>query len=657
MTSAAAARVAYAYATVVGGLVPDDLLSAYETLVIDNGWTASNVAADLAASALVLGSNGVYASKTVQVVSYSPALYAGMDVGNGTVRLTVACNCASTASSAGAFGSTWNVGPATSFAADLGTGVVTSEGGNGTSATLVALRTYPNVVLQTLTLAPGDGNPVSVSHTLAAPPAGFGVAFAANTFATPTSNVGVRAVAGGCAVGTVASRVTSEVRARAAYVGASATMERLSDDGASYTTTFELTPPASVSVLVAHGLDGAAAVRILGAAADDLASGALLPAHVVAETARTRFGVAPAPKAAAASIAELADDVNFHRLQLDAAVRAVADASPSDVGLDADMWVVPALLLLRPESARPFIEARVAALPGAREAARERGFAGACFLPPELANPYADAQAPLPLYRTGLAACAAWDFFRVTRDAAWLRETGYPLLRDVADFFVGAVRNNASIPRVTTPEGGVSDDDAFTNAVAFLAVRAALESSYELGFAGKPAWQALVDAEDAFGKPPLLAGSTTKPTWPLRYTPPVSYLAMATPTTTATLASAAFYAIRAQEQSLAADQLADVRQAHAITTALLRDAAKRTRPWGVVRDPALAGAYVLLFLTAYAGLEVEGGINQLRYQYAPYGVPLPARTGAVFPPHFESIAVRTGTDAGAFLITNQLTFP
>jgi len=650
-----ASQAAYAYATVVGGLIPDDLLAAYVAL----GWTASNVAADLAASPLVLGTQAPYAPKTLQVTEYTPSTYAGLALANGTLRLPVACNCASTAPSTTAFGSVWNVGPAASFAADLGTGVLASSNADGSAAaTLVALRTYPNLVLHALTLGPSD-SPLTVSHTLVAPPGACGVAFAANTFATPTSNVVVRAVAGSGAVGTVASRELTDVRARAAYVGATPAMEALSADGAAYTSTFTITPPATLAVLVAHGLEKAPAVRLLGAAADDLSSGVLLPAHAAAATARTRFGLTLAPKPAATP--SLAADVAFQQLQLDASALAAANAGPASLGLDADLHVVPALLLLRPESARPFLDARVAALPAAREAARERGFAGALFLPPELANPFADAQAPLPLYRTGLVARAAWDYFRATRDVGWLRDAGYLLLRDAADLFASATRcapPPLTVPRVLTQNNATSDDDAFTNACAFVALRNALEASYELGFAGKPAWQALVDAEDGFGTPVLLAGAATTWTWPLQWTPAYSTLTLPAPTpTTPDMATAAFYAQRAQEQPLAADQLADVTQAHAIVTALLQQATIATRPWGVVDDPALAGALQLLHLTVFAGLRVEGGINQMRYQYAPYGVPQPVNTGAVLPQHYQSLAVRTGTDAGAFLITNQLTYP
>src|SRR6516162_4841785 len=46
---------------------------------------------------------------------------------------------------------------------------------------------------------------------------------------------------------------------------------------------------------------------------------------------------------------------------------------------DSDTWIMPALLLLHPERARPLVDFRARTLAAARERARQHGFAGAMF--------------------------------------------------------------------------------------------------------------------------------------------------------------------------------------------------------------------------------------------------------------------------------------
>lgn len=684
--------VAYAWATAVGGLVPDAELAYYGPRL----GLGCNVLAEITASPACAGlatyaySGGVDDPRCLTVVpaAGANAPYVGLALGNAALRLAVGRDGASVGAAAvdgmPSFASSFSFSLSLQGAAaevDLRAGVVTATGDpRGWSSTLVALRQYPNVVLQTLCL--GDAG--TVVHTLSAPSDGcaFAASFSAATVLTPGSNVLLRSVSGACSVGSVGSPDVGHALVRAAYVvpfGAAQPVERLVAGGGAYATSFSVAAPATVSVLVAHGLPPAIAARVLGAAADDLASGRLLADHARAEAACTRARVAVTLKAKAVSTPALVEDAAFHQLQLDAAVHALACVCPADVGLDADVWVVPPLLLTNPEAARPFVDARCAALPAAHASARERGFKGALFL--EAGETDAD-DAYLPLFRTGLASQAAWNFFRASHDRKWLSDVGYALLQGAADLFVSAMPSPsaAAVPRVRGIDGVSSDDDPFTNVLAYLAVKNALEGSYELGFAGKAAWIAVFDATDTFGRHPLVAAVTAETAplacWPLGFvahpepgpgTVAVAALRMGSglgwggldaETASAALtgvARSAFLALRAQVTTNNLQAAQDAADAHAALTAAARLAVGR--PWGVVRDPRVCGAYLLMHLSTFGQLFVDGGINRARYAYAPYAVPEPPRAGGVLPRHFASLAFYTGVEAGDFLVTNSQTFP
>ena len=90
---------------------------------------------------------------------------------------------------------------------------------------------------------------------------------------------------------------------------------------------------------------------------------------------------------------------------------------------------------------------------------------------------------------------AQWRYFLGTGDADWLRQCGYPVLRDVADFWASRVSevvhaDQYEIRDVTGPNGAIAhvDDDAYTNAIARRVMEAATEAAHRLGVSAKPEW-------------------------------------------------------------------------------------------------------------------------------------------------------------------------
>lgn len=166
---------------------------------------------------------------------------------------------------------------------------------------------------------------------------------------------------------------------------------------------------------------------------------------------------------------------------------------------DADTWMFPALLLLHPELARQMIDYRYDRIAVARRYAFEHGYKGAMF-PWESADtgfedtPVFALTGPFEHSVTGCVGFAAWQYYCVTGDREWLREKGWPLLKETADFWLS---------RVTLGEDGKYhvynvvgadewaeniDDDAFTNGVAKVNLLSATKAAKVLGQTPDPKW-------------------------------------------------------------------------------------------------------------------------------------------------------------------------
>ncbi len=152
---------------------------------------------------------------------------------------------------------------------------------------------------------------------------------------------------------------------------------------------------------------------------------------------------------------------------------------------DADFWIYPALLLINPEAAKSMLEYRWERLDMAKQNAAAHGYQGAMF--PWESGSSGEEQTSL-LYLTGPfqhhitsdVGLAFWRYYCVTQDAKWLRERGFPVLKEVADFWVSRAEKNAEgayeIKNVVgSDEFAINvDNDAFTNGAARQVLKAAV---------------------------------------------------------------------------------------------------------------------------------------------------------------------------------------
>lgn len=171
---------------------------------------------------------------------------------------------------------------------------------------------------------------------------------------------------------------------------------------------------------------------------------------------------------------------------------------------DTELWMYPPLLLLQPEMAKSVLEYRFQRLGAAKQNAFSHGYEGAMF-PWESSDegsedtPVWALTGPFQHHITGCVGWAFWKYYLVTRDKKWLIERGYPVLKEVADFWTSRVeRNGPGRYEINNVIGANEwqeniDNNAFTNGMAITVLRYATQAARELGLEPDPDWNHVAD--------------------------------------------------------------------------------------------------------------------------------------------------------------------
>lgn len=169
---------------------------------------------------------------------------------------------------------------------------------------------------------------------------------------------------------------------------------------------------------------------------------------------------------------------------------------------DTELWMYPPMLLLNQDIARSMLDYRFDRLPAARKKALAYGYRGAMFPwesddSGEEATPTHALTGPFEHHITADIGIACWNYYCVTRDVRWLQREGYPLLKEIADFWTSRVTRNQdgsySIHNVTGADeyaNGVTDN-AFTNGAASLALKYACQAAEICGEKVPEIWRAI----------------------------------------------------------------------------------------------------------------------------------------------------------------------
>lgn len=208
-------------------------------------------------------------------------------------------------------------------------------------------------------------------------------------------------------------------------------------------------------------------------------------------------------------------DIRFALYHLYSFARAGTAYSLSPMGLsglgynghvfwDTEIWMYPPLLILQPEIAKSLLEYRYERLEAAKQNAFAHGYDGAMF-PWESAGdgsedtPVWALTGPFQHHISGDIGWAFWKYYQVTKDKEWLRERGYPVLREVADFWASRVERNGigqydinNVIGANEWEENI-DNNAFTNGMAITVLRQATQAAKTLGMLPNPDWEHVAD--------------------------------------------------------------------------------------------------------------------------------------------------------------------
>jgi hypothetical protein len=156
---------------------------------------------------------------------------------------------------------------------------------------------------------------------------------------------------------------------------------------------------------------------------------------------------------------------------------------------EGDIWFLPLLCILKPDIARSILEERYNTLNMARQISNGYGYSGAKF--PYNTDIigyrnliYYDTKGSVSVFNNALISINVWNYYRVTRDKEWLQNKGYPIMKDISNFFVSLItveNNKYSLDNVySLSNNSEQSNNSFTNNMVKLSLKYVIEASYEL---------------------------------------------------------------------------------------------------------------------------------------------------------------------------------
>ncbi len=167
---------------------------------------------------------------------------------------------------------------------------------------------------------------------------------------------------------------------------------------------------------------------------------------------------------------------------------------------DTELWMFPPLLVFNQDIARSLVNYRSDRLPQAKQRAINYGYDGAMF-PWESDDTGEEATPPFALtgpfehHITADIAIAFWNYYRVTKNEKWLKEKGYQVIKEIADFWVSRVSLNEDGSYSINNVVGANEfapnvnDNAFTNGAAITSLNYAIKASEALEIEPNPEWR------------------------------------------------------------------------------------------------------------------------------------------------------------------------
>ncbi len=206
-------------------------------------------------------------------------------------------------------------------------------------------------------------------------------------------------------------------------------------------------------------------------------------------------------------------DIRFALFNLYSSIRKNTNYSIPPMGLtnldyyghifwDSELWMYPPLLILNPDLAKAMIDYRIKHITAARKKAFSYGYKGIMF--PwesddigEESTPTWALTGPFEHHITAVVGLALWNHYAVTQDKTWLKETAYPILINIADFWLSRstkdTNGNLHILNVVGADEYAEnvDNNAFTNGSVISLFKHIIEASKILNKPVHPEWEEL----------------------------------------------------------------------------------------------------------------------------------------------------------------------
>ncbi len=176
----------------------------------------------------------------------------------------------------------------------------------------------------------------------------------------------------------------------------------------------------------------------------------------------------------------------------------------SHIFWDAEIWMLPPLLLIQPAFAKSMLDFRINTIPQCKKRAAWFGYKGIMF--PWESDMKGKECCPVSYkldmnehHVTADVGIGFWNYYRATQDKKWLKGKGYPMLKDIADFWSSRARGDSlgkyHILNVIGPDEYHEnvDDNAFTNGAAKECLYAAIKSARLLNEKPNPEWQKIAE--------------------------------------------------------------------------------------------------------------------------------------------------------------------
>jgi trehalose/maltose hydrolase-like predicted phosphorylase len=171
---------------------------------------------------------------------------------------------------------------------------------------------------------------------------------------------------------------------------------------------------------------------------------------------------------------------------------------------DTELWMFPPLLVFNQKIAKSLLNYRFDRLGMAKKKAQNYGYSGAMFPwesddTGEEATPSWALTGTFEHHISADVGIAFWNYYRITRDKDWLEEKGFPVLKEVADFWISRAQKNEDGTYSINNVLGANEfyhhanDNAFTNGSARTVLLYAHKAASELGVGSNPLWKEVAE--------------------------------------------------------------------------------------------------------------------------------------------------------------------